>query len=32
VIDYYVKKGLVANLQAEKPPKEVTVEVEKVLS
>lgn len=32
VIDYYSKKGLVANLHAEKPPKEVTVEVEKVLS
>ncbi|WVZ12035.1 hypothetical protein V8G54_016565 [Vigna mungo] len=32
VIDYYSKKGIVANLHAEKPPKEVTVEVEKVLS
>ncbi|RYR77794.1 hypothetical protein Ahy_A01g002415 isoform B [Arachis hypogaea] len=32
VIDYYTKKGIVANLHAEKPPKEVTVEVEKVLS
>lgn len=32
VIDYYSKKSLVANLPAEKPPKEVTVEVEKVLS
>nr|XP_025672918.1 adenylate kinase 4 isoform X2 [Arachis hypogaea] len=32
VIDYYAKKGMVANLRAEKPPKEVTAEVEKVLS
>ncbi|CAL5097743.1 unnamed protein product [Urochloa decumbens] len=32
VIDYYAKKGLVANLPAEKPPKEVTVEVQKALS
>jgi adenylate kinase len=32
VIDYYTKHGLVANLHAEKPPKEVTTEVEKVLS
>lgn len=32
VIDYYSKKGLVANLHAEKPPKEVTTEVQKVLS
>jgi adenylate kinase len=32
VIDYYSKKGIVASLHAEKPPKEVTVEVEKVLS
>lgn len=32
VIDYYAKKGVVANLPAEKPPKEVTVEVQKVLS
>lgn len=32
VIDYYSKKGLVANLHAEKPPKEVTVEVQKALS
>jgi hypothetical protein len=32
VIDYYSKKGLVANLPAEKPPKEVTVEVQKALS
>lgn len=32
VIEYYSKKGLVANLHAEKPPKEVTVEVQKTLS
>ncbi|PQM33169.1 adenylate kinase 4 [Prunus yedoensis var. nudiflora] len=32
VIGYYSQKGIVANLQAEKPPKEVTVEVQKVLS
>ncbi|XP_071703005.1 adenylate kinase 4-like [Rutidosis leptorrhynchoides] len=32
VIDYYNKKGVVAKLPAEKPPKEVTVEVQKVLS
>nr|CAB3463406.1 unnamed protein product [Digitaria exilis] len=32
VIDHYSKKGLVANLHAEKPPKEVTVEVQKALS
>ena len=32
VIDYYRQKGVVAKLPAEKPPKEVTVEVEKVLS
>uniref|UniRef100_A0A453SGU6 adenylate kinase n=6 Tax=Triticinae TaxID=1648030 RepID=A0A453SGU6_AEGTS len=32
VIDYYSKNGLVANLHAEKPPKEVTVEVQKALS
>lgn len=32
VIDYYSKKGMVANLPAEKPPKEVTAEVQKVLS
>lgn len=32
VIDYYTKKGVVAKLPAEKPPKEVTVEVQKVLS
>ncbi|XP_052137730.1 adenylate kinase 3 isoform X1 [Oryza glaberrima] len=32
VIDYYTKKGIVANLHAEKPPKEVTVEVQKALS
>ncbi|KAL4573855.1 hypothetical protein LXL04_020675 [Taraxacum kok-saghyz] len=32
VIEYYTKKGVVAMLPAEKPPKEVTVEVQKVLS
>ncbi|OEL22395.1 Adenylate kinase 4 [Dichanthelium oligosanthes] len=32
VIDYYSKKGIVANLHAEKPPKEVTAEVQKALS
>lgn len=32
VIEYYSKKGLVANLHAEKPPKEVTAEVQKTLS
>ncbi|KAF5939877.1 hypothetical protein HYC85_021044 [Camellia sinensis] len=32
VIDYYAKKGAVAQLHAEKPPKEVTAEVQKVLS
>lgn len=32
VIDYYTKKGVVAKLPAEKPPKEVTIEVQKVLS
>ncbi|CAH1423210.1 unnamed protein product [Lactuca virosa] len=32
VIDYYSKKRIVANLHAEKPPKEVTAEVQKVLS
>ncbi|KVI05765.1 Adenylate kinase, partial [Cynara cardunculus var. scolymus] len=32
VIDYYRNKGVVAKLPAEKPPKEVTVEVQKVLS
>lgn len=32
VIEYYNKKGVVAKLPAEKPPKEVTVEVQKVLS
>ncbi|PIA33683.1 hypothetical protein AQUCO_04000031v1 [Aquilegia coerulea] len=32
VIDYYDAKGVVAQLPAEKPPKEVTVEVQKVLS
>ncbi|KAK6924700.1 hypothetical protein RJ641_009026, partial [Dillenia turbinata] len=32
VIDYYNKKGIVADLHAEKPPKEVSAEVQKVLS
>ncbi|KAJ0095874.1 hypothetical protein Patl1_16900 [Pistacia atlantica] len=32
VIDYYTKKGVLAELHAEKPPKEVTVEVQKALS
>ncbi|KAJ4712542.1 Adenylate kinase subfamily [Melia azedarach] len=32
VIDYYSKKGVVAELHAEKPPKEVTAEVQKVLN
>jgi hypothetical protein len=32
VIDYYSKNGLVANLHAEKPPKEVTIEVQNALS
>ncbi|KAJ7942502.1 Adenylate kinase subfamily [Quillaja saponaria] len=32
VIDYYSKKSIVANLHAEKPPKEVTADVQKVLS
>ncbi|KAB5532127.1 hypothetical protein DKX38_018797 [Salix brachista] len=32
VIDYYKKKGAVAELHAEKSPKEVTTEVQKVLS
>ena len=32
VIDYYTKKGIVANLHAEKSPKEVTTEVQKALS
>ncbi|OMO60436.1 Adenylate kinase [Corchorus capsularis] len=32
VIDYYGSKGILANLHAEKPPKEVTTEVHKVLS
>ncbi|KAK6153969.1 hypothetical protein DH2020_013608 [Rehmannia glutinosa] len=32
VIDYYNKKGIVANLPAEKPPQEVTTEVKKTLS
>ncbi|KAK6148081.1 hypothetical protein DH2020_018993 [Rehmannia glutinosa] len=32
VIEYYSKKGIVANLPAEKPPQEVTSEVKKALS
>lgn len=32
VINYYAKKGVLAELHAEKPPKEVTAEVLKVLS
>ncbi|PIA51269.1 hypothetical protein AQUCO_01100243v1 [Aquilegia coerulea] len=32
VIDYYAKKGAVANVHAEKPPKDVSAEVEKALS
>lgn len=32
VIDYYKNRGVVADLRAEKPPKEVTSEVQKVLS
>jgi hypothetical protein len=32
VIEYYSKRGLVVNLPAEKPPKEVTAEVLKALS
>ncbi|KAF6166893.1 hypothetical protein GIB67_020327 [Kingdonia uniflora] len=32
VIDYYTKKSAVAELHAEKPPKDVTAEVQKVLS
>ncbi|KAJ0973065.1 hypothetical protein J5N97_021024 [Dioscorea zingiberensis] len=32
VIDYYSKKGVVASLHAEKPPKEVTSEVQKALA
>ncbi|KAJ4960639.1 hypothetical protein NE237_020549 [Protea cynaroides] len=32
VVDYYVKKGVVANVHAEKPPKEVTTEVQKTCS
>ncbi|KAL4318130.1 hypothetical protein GQ457_18G022440 [Hibiscus cannabinus] len=32
VIDYYGSKGILANLPAEKPPKDVTSEVRKVLS
>ncbi|OAY32425.1 adenylate kinase 4 isoform X1 [Manihot esculenta] len=32
VIDYYAKKGVVAELHAEKPQKDVTAEVQKVLT
>lgn len=32
VIDYYGKKGVLAQLHAEKPPNVVTTEVQKVLS
>lgn len=32
VIDYYSKKGIVANLPAEKKPDQVTAEVMKTLS
>lgn len=32
VIDYYAKKGVLAQLHAEKTPNEVTAEVQKVLS
>ncbi|XP_039132911.1 adenylate kinase 4 [Dioscorea cayenensis subsp. rotundata] len=32
VVDYYTKKGVVAELHAEKPPKEVTAEVQKALA
>lgn len=32
VIDYYKKKGVVANLHAEKPAKEVATEIQKTLS
>ncbi|KAJ8752042.1 hypothetical protein K2173_001068 [Erythroxylum novogranatense] len=32
VVDYYKKNDVVADIHAEKPPKEVTVEVEKALS
>ncbi|PON72192.1 Adenylate kinase/UMP-CMP kinase, partial [Trema orientale] len=32
IIDYYSKKGIVANIHAEKPPEEVTAEILKVLS
>lgn len=32
VVDHYSKKGAVANLHADKPPNEVTKEVQKVLS
>lgn len=31
VIEYYRKKGIVADLQAAKPPPEVTVQIEKAL-
>ncbi|XP_074564945.1 adenylate kinase 4-like [Curcuma longa] len=31
VIDYYTKKGVVAQLHAEKPPNEVTIQVQKAL-
>ncbi|KAM0940622.1 putative adenylate kinase [Dioscorea sansibarensis] len=32
VVDYYTKKGVVAELHAEKPPKQVTAEVQKALA
>ncbi|KAH9327357.1 hypothetical protein KI387_007535, partial [Taxus chinensis] len=32
VIDYYVKKGVVSKLHADKPAKEVTSEIQKTLS
>uniref|UniRef100_J3MK17 adenylate kinase n=1 Tax=Oryza brachyantha TaxID=4533 RepID=J3MK17_ORYBR len=32
VIDYYIKKGIVVNLHAKKPPKEVSAKVQKALS
>lgn len=32
VIDYYAKKDVLTNIKAEKPPKEVTSEVQKALS
>ncbi|WZZ00565.1 hypothetical protein YC2023_072893 [Brassica napus] len=32
VIDYYAKKSVLTNIKAEKPPKEVTSEVQKALS